>query len=74
LRELLAQRRIPVSIESLSQETVMTTHACPYPKLAEKDRSVCTMEELLFSELLGRDVHLASCRLDGGSSCEFHAK
>ena len=74
LRELLAQRRIPVSIESFAQETVMTTHACPYPKLAEKDRSVCEMEEMLFSELLGQDVQLAACRLDGGSACEFHAK
>jgi predicted ArsR family transcriptional regulator len=72
LGELLAQRRIPVSVEdSSSQQSTLTAHACPYPNLAENDRSVCQMEKMLFSELVGGDVELTQCRLDGGSDCRF---
>ncbi len=74
LSELLAQRRIPVTVKDLAKDVVMTAHACPYPRLAEQDRNVCAMEELLFSTLLGHDVKLTHCRLDGGSDCQFQAK
>jgi predicted ArsR family transcriptional regulator len=73
LSELLAQRRIPVSVKDLAHQLVMTAHACPYPNLAEQDRRVCGMEELLFSELLGQKVELTQCRLDGGGDCCFLA-
>ena len=73
LGRLLAQRRIPVSVENLAKGAVMTQHACPYPKLAEQDPSVCHMETLLFSELLGHDVELTRCRLQGGTECQFQA-
>ena len=36
------------------QHPTLTAHACPYPKLAEQDRAICKMEEMLFTELLGR--------------------
>jgi predicted ArsR family transcriptional regulator len=72
LGELLAQRRIPVSVEhSSSQQSSLTTHACPYPSLAENDRNVCLMEKMLFSELIGGEVELTKCRLDGGADCRF---
>jgi predicted ArsR family transcriptional regulator len=72
LAELLAQRRIPVSIEQSPQgNPVLTEHACPYPKLAEQDRDVCNMERLMFSELLGKNVELTQCRLQGGAECRF---
>lgn len=74
LAELLAQRRIPVAVEDLAKEVVMTTRACPYPRLAEQDRTICEMEKLLYSELLGQDVELTQCILDGGGDCRFHAK
>ncbi|MGO8688938.1 MAG: helix-turn-helix transcriptional regulator [Thermoguttaceae bacterium] len=71
LGELLAQRRIPVSVENSGNKSSLTEHACPYPTLAESDRSVCTMEKMLFSELLGGEVELTRCRLDGGDACQF---
>ncbi len=71
LAELLAQRRIPVSVEQSGRGAVLTEHACPYPKLAEQDQGVCSMEQMLFSELLGQDVELTQCRLQGGSECRF---
>jgi predicted ArsR family transcriptional regulator len=73
LADLLAQRRIPVSVEESEQGPVLTQHACPYPKLAEQDQSVCQMERMMFSELLGQDVELTQCRLEGGAECRFQA-
>jgi predicted ArsR family transcriptional regulator len=71
LGELLSQRRIPVSVEGSSQQSSLTAHACPYPSLAENDRNVCLMEKMLFSELVGGDLELTQCRLDGGGDCRF---
>jgi len=74
LKDLLAQRRIPVSVEESLPGGVLTAHACPYEGLAEQDLGVCTMERMLFSELLGQDVELTHCRLEGGGECRFQVK
>jgi predicted ArsR family transcriptional regulator len=74
LSELLSQRRIPFSVEDSPQaegEPTLVAHACPYPRLAEEDRQICDLEQMLFSELLGREVQLTQCRLDGGGCCQF---
>ncbi len=73
LATLLAQRQIPVTIENSEQGTVLTQHACPYPKLAEQDQGICSMERMMFSELLGQNVELTQCRLQGGGDCRFQA-
>jgi DeoR family transcriptional regulator, suf operon transcriptional repressor len=73
LADLLAQRRIPVSVEESDRGAVLTQHACPYPKLAEQDQAVCNMERMMFSELIGQEVALTQCRLQGGSECRFQA-
>jgi DeoR family transcriptional regulator, suf operon transcriptional repressor len=71
LTELLAERRIPASVDTSDQGPVLTTHACPYPKLAEQDRDICSVERMMFSELLGQDMELTRCRREGGSECQF---
>ena len=52
---------------------VLTAWACPYPDLAELDRGICSVEKMLFSELLGESVKLSTCRLDGDNCCTFEA-
>ena len=69
LGQLLNQRRIPVSVDHSPDHPALTTHACPYPKLAEEDPNVCIMERMLFSELIGGDLSLTQCRLNGGADC-----
>jgi DeoR family suf operon transcriptional repressor len=69
--ELFADRRIPFSVEIESELPVLTAHACPYPELAEQDRSICAMEKMLFAELVGEDLRLSKCRLDGEDCCSF---
>jgi predicted ArsR family transcriptional regulator len=71
IRRLLAERRLPFSVEGSDELPILTAHACPYPELAEEDRSVCTFEKLLYAELLGRNLELFRCRLDGDGSCQF---
>lgn len=69
--EILAQRRIPATVDDNPGNPTLTAHACPYPVLAEQDQSVCTMERMLISELVGKDVKLTQCRLEGGEQCRF---
>jgi len=63
---LFGKRRVPITVESSGELPVLTVWACPYPELAEQDRTICTMERMIFSELFGRNVHLDKCRLDEG--------
>lgn len=71
LTKLLRQRRVPFEVGENCQMPVLTAYACPYPELADEDRSICIFEKMLFSELLQQDVDVAQCRLDGCSSCRF---
>ncbi len=71
LAELLNQRRIPATVGSSDECSTLTTHACPYPNLAEEDHNICTMERMMFSELIGNDLELTQCRLNGGGDCRF---
>ena len=72
LAELFAKRQIPFEVDVSGDLPILTALACPYPDLAEQDRSICSMERMLFSELLGGTVRLAKCRLDGEQCCTFN--
>ena len=71
LAALLRDRKVPFSVGSHGELPVLTAAACPYPELAEQDRSICAMERMMFSELVGERLHLSACRLDGGTCCTF---
>ncbi|HUS39891.1 MAG: MarR family transcriptional regulator [Pirellulales bacterium] len=71
IKQLFAERNVPFSVDDSGTLPVLTAEACPYPQLAEKDRSVCAVERLVFSELLNDDVRLTECRLDGATCCTF---
>ncbi len=53
------------------QLPVLKALGCPYNELAEQDRSICSMERMLFSELVGQRLTLSQCRLDGEPCCTF---
>lgn len=71
LARLMDEREIPFEVDSSGELPVLTALACPYPELAKLDRSVCTMEKLMLSEILGENVRLSECRLDGANCCAF---
>jgi predicted ArsR family transcriptional regulator len=52
---------------------VLTSYSCPYPELAEQDRSICAAERLMLQEIVGTSVALSECRLDGSTCCRFTA-
>ena len=73
---LLQERNICCAVDRAADAgglPVLTSHACPYPDLAEADRGICAAERLMLQELVGTSVRLADCRLDGGSICRFVA-
>jgi DeoR family suf operon transcriptional repressor len=71
LAGVMGERDIPFQVEQTSALPVLSVLACPYPELAMRDRSVCTMEKMMLSEILGESVRLSECRLDGATCCTF---
>ena len=69
--DLLTDREVPFSVSEEGGLPVLTMLACPYPGLAEQDRSICSMERMLLADVLGSSVALTECRLDGDSCCTF---
>jgi DeoR family suf operon transcriptional repressor len=52
---------------------VLTSHSCPYPELADRDRGICAAERQMLEQLTGASVRLTECRLDGDACCRFTA-
>jgi DeoR family transcriptional regulator, suf operon transcriptional repressor len=71
LANLMGERDIPFLVNGDEKSPMFTALACPYPDLSKGDRGVCTMEKVMFSELLGENLKLIECRLDGGQCCSF---
>lgn len=71
IADLMQQREIPFEVNTTGGLPVLSALACPYPELAKQDRGVCTMEKLMLSEILGENVRLSACRLDGATCCTF---
>jgi predicted ArsR family transcriptional regulator len=71
LRELLEKRRVRCEIDTPGGRPTFTLRDCPYLDLADVDSTICQMETMLFSQLLGDEVVLSQCRLDGHASCQF---
>jgi predicted ArsR family transcriptional regulator len=71
LTNLFGERRVPLELDNSGALPVLKAVVCPYPELADQDRSVCAMERLLLAEVLGADVRLAGCRLEGQTECTF---
>jgi len=71
LAGVFRERQIPFEVDRTHDLPLLQATACPYPDLAEKDRTVCSMERMMFSELVGENLSLSNCRLDGHNCCTF---
>jgi predicted ArsR family transcriptional regulator len=69
LADIFAQRQIPVRVERQNGLPVLNVHGCPYPDLAQHDRTICEMETELFSKLVGQPIKLGRCQDPG--CCTF---
>jgi predicted ArsR family transcriptional regulator len=71
VKALFEDRQLPVVVNTRGKLPVISVETCPYPDLAEQDREICQMEGMLFSEILGVQMNLTSCELDGDCNCTF---
>ncbi|HEV7279484.1 MAG TPA: winged helix-turn-helix transcriptional regulator [Pirellulaceae bacterium] len=71
LSEDYRRRSISFTVEQRGEMPVLNAHACPYPDLAEQDHSICAMERMLFSEIVGEPLKLSKCRVAGDHCCSF---
>ncbi len=75
LAAMLSEKDIPFEVTELERDEqqlpVLTALACPYTEIANRDRSICSMEKMLFAELVGHGLVLSQCRLDGEPCCTF---
>jgi predicted ArsR family transcriptional regulator len=74
---LMRSRSIACGVEPAASGAqnlpVLASYACPYPELADEDRTICAAERLMIQELAGAPVALSECRLDGAGCCRFTA-
>lgn len=54
-----------------SDTIVLHTYNCPYHELAQDHREICDMDQKMIRQVLGSDVDLTECMMDGHSSCSF---
>lgn len=71
LAQLFSSRGVPLEVGEDGQLPVLTALACPYGDLPEQDGSICALENMIFSEVLGEPLRLSQCRLDGENCCKF---
>jgi DeoR family transcriptional regulator, suf operon transcriptional repressor len=50
---------------------ILKTYNCPYHELAQEHREICEMDEGMIRNVLGSEVNLSACMMDGHGSCSF---
>lgn len=72
LAEALYTRGVLTEVQVQDAETiVLHTYNCPYHELAQEHRDICDMDEELMRKVLGSDVNLSACMMDGHPGCVF---
>lgn len=71
LSESLSARGYDVELGDENLLPVLRENNCPYQELAEEDRDICGLEREVFQEVLGAEVRLKHCCMDGHHCCEF---
>ena len=50
---------------------MLRTYNCPFHELAHEHREICEMDTNMMRKVLGSEVSLSSCMLDGHAGCTF---
>lgn len=66
-------RRGVLTEVAVQDEHTIVLHAynCPYHELAQEHRDICDMDAALLRKVLGSEVTLAACMMDGHRGCTF---
>lgn len=73
LQTALSDRGFDVEVDQSGPLPILRENNCPYQELANSDPSICELEQDIFQRVLGAEVHLTECCLDGHYCCEFRA-
>ena len=73
LRSVMVEKGFDVEIDLSGPLPIFRENNCPYHELASVDSRICQMEQEVFRSVLGVDVNLTQCCLDGHHCCEFEA-
>jgi predicted ArsR family transcriptional regulator len=72
LAGVLYQQGVLTDVDPADDNTIiLKTYNCPYHELAQEHREICEMDEGMMRKLLGSDVNLSACMMDGHGSCSF---
>jgi predicted ArsR family transcriptional regulator len=69
----LRDRGFQVEMDKTGLLPILRENSCPYYELASEDPAICELEQAVFRRVLGADVKLTQCCLDGHHCCEFQA-
>jgi len=68
----LYQRGVLTDVDFEDENTIILhAYNCPYHELAQEHRSICEMDEDVMRKVLGSDVNLSACMMDGHRGCSF---
>jgi predicted ArsR family transcriptional regulator len=68
----LYQRGVLTDVDVEDENTIILhAYNCPYHELAQEHRSICEMDEAVMRKILGTDVNLSACMMDGHRGCSF---
>lgn len=73
LQAALSDRGFDVEVDQSGSLPILRENNCPYQELANSDPSICELEQDVFQRVLGVEVRLTECCLDGHHCCEFRA-
>ncbi len=72
LADALYVRGVLTDVETTDNNTIILhTYNCPYHDLAQEHREICEMDKAMLRQVLGSDVNLSNCMMDGHQSCAF---
>jgi len=54
-----------------SNTIMLKAYNCPYHELAQEHRQICDMDQEMMQQVLGHDVALNACIMDGDGGCSF---
>jgi predicted ArsR family transcriptional regulator len=68
----LYTRGVLTEVQVQDDETfILHAYTCPYHELAQEHRDICEMDEAVMRTVLGSDVNLSACMMDGHHGCSF---
>ena len=71
----LHQRGVLADVTTNGQDAIILhTYNCPYHELAQEHREICEMDKAMLRQVLGSEVALTNCMMDGHHGCSFEVR